>query len=308
MRSILRRAFAIAGVLLAILLGAGAGPASAHTVGGSGATDFVTTLDSLSPAVPGLSLTVVENGTKLEIVNRSGEDVIVDGYVGDQYLKIGPDGAFVNTQSPATYLNNDRWGKTTVPPGVDPAAPPVWKKTSAEPVFRWHDHRIHWMSTTLPPAVKAAPGKAHPISTWTVTMHRGGRLLTATGHLNWVPGPSKVVWLGVVLVAFLGAVVLCGSRNVRRARLWTGGVTLGLVCLDVAHSIWVAADTAGSAGAQVGRFFGGNVVQLAASAEHYAPQSRAALPSLERGLSETDPEQGPEPPTRRRFIAFLFSH
>jgi deferrochelatase/peroxidase EfeB/plastocyanin len=246
------------------LVGLGAGPASAHSVGGSGATNFVTTLDSLSPAVPGLTLKVVENGTKLEIANRSGVDVVVDGYVGDQYLKVGPSGTFVNTQSPATYLNDDRWGRTPVPSGIDPTAAPVWKKASSDAVFRWHDHRIHWMSTTLPPTVRSAPGKAQQISAWTVTLHRDGQVLTATGHLAWVPGPSKVLWFGAVFVAFVGAVVLCGNLNARKAQIWTGVVALVLVALDLAHSAGVAADTAGEVAAQTGKFFAGNVIQLVA--------------------------------------------
>jgi deferrochelatase/peroxidase EfeB/plastocyanin len=268
MQTVIRRVSAVAALLFGALafsvLSIGAAPASAHTVGGSGATNFRTTLDSLSPAVPGLSLEVVENGTKLEIDNRSGADVVVDGYVGDQYLKVGPGGTFVNTQSPATYLNNDRWGKTAVPAGVDPSSPPVWKKVSSEPVYRWHDHRIHWMSTALPPAVQAKPGDPHAISGWTVTLHRDGQVLTAAGRLEWVPGPSKALWLGGVFLAFVLAVLACRHQRLRKAQFGTGFVAVALVAADLAHSIGVAADASGGIGTRIGTFFSGNVLQLLA--------------------------------------------
>ena len=85
-----------AALTLAVLGGLAAGPASAHTVGGSGASDYMTTVGPLTPAVPGLALTVVENGAKLQIENHSGADVVVDGYVGEPYLKVGPGGTYTN--------------------------------------------------------------------------------------------------------------------------------------------------------------------------------------------------------------------
>ncbi|NUP50595.1 MAG: Dyp-type peroxidase [Catenulispora sp.] len=255
LRTTVRRLAAVAALAFAAL-GPAAGAASAHTVGGSGASNYVSTIGPLSPAVPGLTLKVVENGSKLEIRNedRSGADVVVDGYVGEPYLKVGPEGTYTNANSPATYLNNDRWAKSPVPAGVDPKAEPVWKKVSDAPVWRWHDHRIHWMSTTPPPAVKSAPGKPHDVSTWRITLHRDGQTITADGKLAWQPGPSKALRLAGVLLAAAVAVWLC-------VRGWTMWVALTVVAADVLHSAGVAADVADGA---VAAFFQGNVVQLAA--------------------------------------------
>ncbi|NUR58263.1 MAG: Dyp-type peroxidase [Catenulispora sp.] len=254
LRTTVRRLAAVAALAFAALGGPAAGAASAHTVGGSGASNYVTTIGPLTPAVPGLTLEVVENGSKLEVQNRSGADVVVDGYVGEPYLKVGPSGTYTNTNSPATYLNNDRWAKSPVPAGVDPKSAPAWKKVSDAPVWRWHDHRIHWMSTTPPPAVKSAPGKPHDISTWRITLHREGQTVTADGKLTWRPGPSKALRLTGVVLAAAVAVWLC-------VRGWTMWVALGLVLADVLHSAGVAADVADGA---VGAFFKGNVVQFAA--------------------------------------------
>ncbi|NUR29444.1 MAG: hypothetical protein HOV83_26955, partial [Catenulispora sp.] len=254
LRTPLRRLAAVAALAFAALGGPAAGAASAHTVGGSGASNYVTTIGPLTPAVPGLNLKVVENGSKLQVENRSGADVVIDGYVGEPYLKVGPTGTYTNKNSPATYLNNDRWGKSPVPPGVDANAAPVWKRVSDVPLWRWHDHRIHWMSTTPPPAVKSAPGKPHANSTWRITLHRDGQTITADGKLAWEPGPSKVLRLAGVVLAAAVALWLC----LRGRTLW---VALGLVAADMLHSVGVAADVADD---PVGAFFKGNVVQLAA--------------------------------------------
>src|SRR5215475_2858828 len=136
-------------------------PAAAHSVGGVGATNFRTTLSALTPSVPGVSLTVIENGSKLELSNSTGTEVVVAGYSGEPYARVGPAGVFLNDNSPATYLNADRYSTVPVPPGVDPKAQPRWRQVSADGLFRWHDHRVHWMLTTLPPQVAADPGTQH---------------------------------------------------------------------------------------------------------------------------------------------------
>ena len=59
-------AAAVAGLLLALVP---ANPAAAHDVGGVGATNFRTSLTSVTPAVPGLTLRVIENGSRLELRN-----------------------------------------------------------------------------------------------------------------------------------------------------------------------------------------------------------------------------------------------
>jgi hypothetical protein len=171
-----------------------AAPAAAHEVGGVGATNFHTTLSDLSPAVVGLSLSVIENGSRLELRNDTAIDVVIAGYGGEPYARIGPGGVFVNDNSPATHLNANRFATTAVPDGLDAGDPPAWRHVASEPLWRWHDHRTHWMLSTLPPSVAAAPTQPHRISTWSVSLSHGGRALTATGSLDWVPGPSPWPW------------------------------------------------------------------------------------------------------------------
>ena len=190
------------GALVAALLVPGV-PAQAHDVGGVGATNFRTTLGAVTPAVPGLTVTVIENGSRLELRNQTGTEVMIAGYAGEPYARVGPAGVFVNDNSPATYLNASRFSITAVPDTADSAKPPSWRQVDTSAILRWHDHRIHWMLATLPPIVAADPGAPHRIATWTVNLTYGGAPLTATGTLDWQPGPNPGPWL--LLVALIAA-------------------------------------------------------------------------------------------------------
>jgi hypothetical protein len=243
-----------------------ASAASAHTVSGAGSTNFRTSLTSFTPAVGGLTLAVVENGSRLRLTNTTGTDVTVLGYSGEPYLRVGPGGVFTNLRSGATYLNETRAGTTPIPASADgrPAdgeRPPVWRRTSAGVTAIWHDHRTHWMSPARPPVVAAAPQERHPVFTWQISFRYGDRPLTARGDLVWIPGPSPAPW--VALTAGLAALAL-GVSVGRRTFLPGLAALLGtLVAADIAHSAGIAADRAGGAGARWHGFITGNGIQLA---------------------------------------------
>lgn len=242
-----RVAVVVAAVLAALLLAAA--PAAAHTVSGVGATNFRTTITGVTPEVPGMRLTVVENGSRLQLRNDTTTAVVVRGYEGEPYARIGPDGVFLNDNSPATYLNANRYSTITVPARADPKAPPAWRKVSSGQAYRWHDHRTHWMLNTVPPAVAAAPAAFHRISAWTVTLDDGGRVLTASGTLDWVPGPSPWGWLaGAALLAL--AVTALGM--LRRPQWWLAATTALLVLADATHAVAIALVTAGGSGGALG--------------------------------------------------------
>ena len=178
------------------------------------------------------------------------------GYSGEPYARVGPAGVFVNDNSPATYLNADRYSTAPVPAGVNPAGPPRWRQVSGDPVFRWHDHRVHWMLTTLPPQVAASPGAEHRISSWTVVLSYGGQRLTATGTLDWVPGPSPWPWFVLVLAAALGVALL---RS--RPRL-LGVVAAVMVACDVLHGLGVMLVTSGTVPERLGALFGADALLI----------------------------------------------
>src|SRR5688572_29582855 len=105
----MRRTLLVAAAALA-WVGISAVPASAHSVSGVSATNLQTNLRSVTPAVPGLKVKVVESGSRLEVSNKSGKEIIVIGYKDEPFLRIGPDGVFQNKLSTTTYISKTREG------------------------------------------------------------------------------------------------------------------------------------------------------------------------------------------------------
>ena len=227
-----------------------ASPASAHGGAGPESTNYRTRLLDVQPNVSLVTVRVIEAGTRIEVHNDSTEELVVLGYEGEPYLRIGPDGVFENTKSPATYINVARTADdVVVPETTDPTAPPEWRKASDEPVARWHDHRIHWMAENDPPAVRRAPGRTHVvIPTWVVPMRMGDLAIEARGDLTWVPGPSPAPWL-LGAVALLAAVAALGLRDARFVAL--AGVLVLLLGTDIAHAVGIGFASAGSLGRKV---------------------------------------------------------
>jgi hypothetical protein len=231
-------------------------PASAHTVSGVGATNWVSKVMSVNPAVRGLSVKVVELGNRLELRN-TGSDVTVLGYNGEPYLRVGPLGVYENVNSPSTYLNRTRTGTSAPPPGLptDPNASPQWQKVSSGQVARWHDHRIHWMGAGPPPDVQRAPNRAHTRPPWQVLMRQGTETVVVNGSLTWRPGPSPWPWLGAAALIAVACALIGWSRHWARS---LAVATWLLIALDVTHSIGIAAVAAGTPSYQAGRFLAGS--------------------------------------------------
>ena len=251
------RRILLAASAVVVWLGVAAAPASAHSVSGVSATNYHTHLRSVTPAVPGLDIKVVEAGSRLQVTNHSGQEVVVLGYKDEPYLRIGPEGVFENKLSTATYLNQTRKGRQ--PPEAAEKAKPGdvdWLKISSDPVARWHDHRIHWMLATNPSTVQAAPGQRHVvIPQWTVTMlisrgtppapREGAQTITVKGDLVWQPGSTALPWY--VLAAALLALVVVVGRSAR----WAPGlaaVTAVLLAVDVFHAVGLGLANAGGLG------------------------------------------------------------
>jgi len=212
-----------AGALVALLP---ASPALAHDQVPA-ASDYRTELVAVTPQPPGLDVRVVQNGARIELHNRTGHDVTVLGYQGEPYLRITPDATFVNTRSPALYVNEKR----TAPKDAGPKATPSWRRISDEPVTRWHDHRSHWTGTALPPAAAAEPGSPHRIADWTVDVIADRTPVKVTGTLDYAPPPAAPVWWAGML-ALAGAIVLLGQ--------WRHGVPALGVVLGVAAAAEIA--------------------------------------------------------------------
>jgi hypothetical protein len=195
-----------AAVAAGLVVAGAASDAAAHTRA-QAATDFSSTIDA-APELAGVHWRVYAGGEFLELMNSSSTDVIVTGYEGEPYLRVGPDGVFENRSSPAAYLNAERYGDVAMPPRADATAPADWVQVSTRTSHAWHDHRIHWMALEPPPAVTAAPGRYHEINQWGVPFTHGGTEHTISGTLEWIPGTPWWPWALAGLL--LGAPALLG--------------------------------------------------------------------------------------------------
>lgn len=226
-------------------------PAFAHGGGSTDATNFLSAITGVETAgpegkpegpatVPGLEWKVIAGDSMLEVENTTRSELRIPGYTGEPYLRIGPDGVRRNKNSPATYLNEGRFGGD-VPAGVSENAEPKWVKVSDEPVFAWHEHRIHWMSQTLPPSVQADQGVERLVFDWAVPFELDDRQLVLTGQLKWIPPLQIWPWLlGALLVTSIplaGVLLTKGSR--RRSLVLKTGAAMVIVfaVLSVVHTI-----------------------------------------------------------------------
>ncbi len=251
-------AFAI--VMATLVLAAG--PAAAHTAGGPRPTNYLTTLDAVSRRIPGVSVRIIDLGNKIEVTNRTSVDLVVLGYLGEPYLRVGPKGVYKNLRSPATYQNRSSTGTGTLPViarGTGPSTPPRWQRVSGSHTATWHDHRIHFMGTSPPPAVQRHPGAVFTIvPRWTVAFRYAARTVIVHGRLAWVPGPNAWPWL------LLASVLLASGIAVGRSR-WRALKIAAIVVLvgsDLVHTVSAESARAGSQLAKVVQFFGDDFVSV----------------------------------------------
>ncbi|GGK15989.1 hypothetical protein GCM10010124_05770 [Pilimelia terevasa] len=212
-----------------VLAGGAAGPAAAHSDEAPGGSDVRVAVLAVTPALPGVTVTAIEAGARLQLTNRGPATVEVRGEAGEPYLQVRPDGAYENSRSPSTYRNRTLAG-APVPAEADPGAAPQWRRVSPRPVARWHEPRATWPAD-LP---RAGPARAWSVPVAAVGgTAAAGTVASVTGTVTpQVPPTAPLWWLltlvGVGLVALLG---LTGAPGTTGARRWYG--RLGTVTLAV---------------------------------------------------------------------------
>src|SRR3954471_21204596 len=153
------RAVVVGGALLALLAAA---PAFAH----QGNANYRSVVHGITPAEPGLKLQVLNFDDRLQLDNRTGKTIVVRGYQNEPYARLLADGTVeVNHNSPAFYLNDDRFAQAKVPPSAKPSAAPDWHVVAPPGSFQGHDHRIHWMSS-IPPKQVTDTNKRTKVFDW----------------------------------------------------------------------------------------------------------------------------------------------
>jgi hypothetical protein len=181
----------------------------------AGPTHYRSTIDAIRAedgSAVDVDVEVLGGDAFLVLRAADGSEVQVPGYEGEPYLRLDADGTVhVNTRSPALYLNEARYGeadpRVDLPQGADADAPPTWELVARGGTYAWHDHRIHFMSASLPPGIDPSLGVEQEVWTWEVPLRVDGQEVTVTGTLTWVPGPPPAVPLVATVVAIALVVV-----------------------------------------------------------------------------------------------------
>ena len=186
-----------------------AGPAGADP---AKPTNYRSTVASIAPASPYVRMKVVGGDGFLDLDVVRGHEVVVEGYLGEPYLRVLKDGTVQqNSSSPATYLNRSRFAKVTLPAALQrsPLPAPQWRTIGSGGHSVWHDHRIHFMGHN--PHLIAGLAEGRPVR-WTVAFSVDGVKTVASGSYRMLGAPSPLPYVGGALV-LVAAVVLLGRRN-----------------------------------------------------------------------------------------------
>jgi hypothetical protein len=183
-----------------------------------GDPNFLSQVTGVTPG-DGVTVEVLNRDDRLLIHNTSGQDVVVEGYDGEPYARLLADGTVqVNKDSPAYYLNDDRFADVEVPDDADGKGAPRWEEVDKAGRFEWHDHRMHWMAKTTPPQVKDESVETK-IFDWSIPIEVGGQPGEIAGTLSWTPLPGGgAPWLliGIVVVVLCGVLAVIAARRNRR--------------------------------------------------------------------------------------------
>jgi hypothetical protein len=178
--------------------------ATAVALAHEGNPNYRSQIRAINPQIEGLSVRILDFDDRMQIVNRTGETLIIQGYRGEPYVQIQADGTVeLNRNSPAMFLNEDRFAKVEVPSGATPDATPNWQVRDRTGSYEWHDHRIHWMSEGRPPQV-TNPDARTKVFDWEIPVEVGTQTATIRGDLFWVPASGG----GIPIAAIIGLVAV----------------------------------------------------------------------------------------------------
>ncbi|MFA9443954.1 hypothetical protein [Egicoccus sp. AB-alg6-2] len=202
--------------LLAALTGTvlmlSAAPAAADP---AGPTHYDSIVTGVEPGDVPVSVEILGGDAFLVLHVEPGVTAEVPGYEGEPYLRFEANGnVLVNERSPARWFNDARYGELEVdlPPHADADAEPVFTLVADDGTYAWHDHRIHFMSPSLPPQVDPTAGSVQAVTDWRVPIVVDGESVEILGELRWVPGPSPLYTGLLIAVALAGAALVVARR------------------------------------------------------------------------------------------------
>jgi hypothetical protein len=205
-------------------------PAAAH----EGDPHYRSTVVQIIPATDGLSGTVLDHDDELQLVNKSGKDVIVLDQDGEPYARLQADGTVqVNGRSSLAR------GENAPPSGAQASATllahaghehegaplrSAWVTVDRTGRYAWHDPRINYRVRAVPPQVTDT-SKETKVKDWRVPLLVAGQAGDVLGTLTWLGEPgggssfptAAVVSLVVLALLAAGAVVLVRRRRAGEA-------------------------------------------------------------------------------------------
>jgi len=213
----MKRSF-VGALVIALVLLSPASPALAHGGTGGSSSDYEVVVTGYSGDAAGVVVRSVELGSRIELVRTTAKEVIVSGYSAEPYLRLDSKGVWENFNSPAHYLNLDRFASQSPPDTATADATPDWHLMSSGSSVRWHDHRTHWMSSTPREDVVAQPDVERVIFPANkVDLSIDGHAASAIVKVTWLPPPNKTGWL--MAISALAALIIVGlvlSEPLRR--------------------------------------------------------------------------------------------
>jgi hypothetical protein len=148
-------------------------PAGADSLTGVEPSNYQTRVLGVRPALEGVSVEMVDAGTRLRLHNRSDREVVVLGYAGEPWLRVQPG------QSATWHDHRAHW---------EAQEPPAQVRRS-------------------PGSAQVA------VPEWTVKLRTGRRLADVVGEVRWVPGPSPLPWLAGAAVLAMAVVAAGRGRR-----------------------------------------------------------------------------------------------
>jgi hypothetical protein len=186
----------VAGIALAA-----PGTAGAHVRTSRAAVDYRATVSPLHPPLAGAaSVRVYRADLALGLTELGRHRLVVLGYLGEPFLRLEPDGVFVNAASPTAAgarLSTPHRGSSS----------PVWQLRSRQPSLIWHDARLRGLPSGL------------ASRRWAVPLLVDGQRSNLEGTIQRVAAPSAWPWLvlGSVFAAATGVLLLRRPRRLLRA-------------------------------------------------------------------------------------------
>jgi hypothetical protein len=158
-------------------------PAPAHE---EMALHALTVIDSVTPAIDGLDVRVVHlGGPALVVENETGELLRVFDGGGEEFLRIGPRGVYMDSASPMAYRSL-KPGGSAVPPDVRTRGRSRWVKVSGDPAWTWFDPRLVYDQTDPKWEVEMVLGDTE------ITARGGYESLHGHGHFRTSLEPPAV--------------------------------------------------------------------------------------------------------------------